>query len=39
MRFDFSHFAKMTDDEIEQVENLVNEKIRANIPVVWRKIW
>ena len=34
LRFDFSHFSKMTDDEIRQVELLVNEKIRANIPVV-----
>jgi len=33
LRFDFTHFAKMTDEEIQQVENLVNEKIRSNIPV------
>ena len=38
MRFDFSHFAKMTDDEIEQVENLVNKKIRQNIPVVIKEM-
>lgn len=38
LRFDFSHFSKMTDEEIAQVEKLVNAKIRENVAVVIREM-
>ena len=33
LRFDFSHFARVTEEESRKIEQLVNEKIRQNIPV------
>ena len=34
LRFDFTHFAAMTAEELARVEAMVNEKIGENIPVV-----
>ncbi len=33
LRFDFSHFHKMTDEEIRKVEQIVNSKVRENITI------
>jgi alanyl-tRNA synthetase len=37
LRFDFSHFQKMTKEEIHQVEQLANSKIRENFPLNERR--
>ncbi|MGV8880177.1 MAG: alanine--tRNA ligase [Sphingobacteriaceae bacterium] len=33
LRFDFSHFAKVTDVQIAEIESIVNHKVRENIPL------
>lgn len=33
LRFDFSHFQKVTDEELRKVERLANEKVRACLPL------
>ena len=38
LRFDFTHFAQMTPDELEVVEKLVNERIRQNLSVWVREM-
>lgn len=34
LRFDFSHYQAMTEEEIKEVERIVNEKVLESIPVV-----
>jgi len=33
LRFDFSHGASLKDRDVEQIEELVNEQVQANVPV------
>lgn len=33
LRFDFSHFQKVTDEELRQVERLINNMIRQDLPM------
>ncbi|MCF2497097.1 alanine--tRNA ligase [Dyadobacter chenhuakuii] len=37
LRFDFSHFAKVTDEELQKIEDRVNEKIREDIALDERR--
>ena len=38
LRFDFSHDTKMTDDEKKKVEDLINSKIQADLPVTREEV-
>lgn len=37
LRFDFSHFSKVTDNEIKQVEDFVNARIAEQLPLIERR--
>jgi len=37
LRFDFSHFAKMTESELQQVEDFVNARIHEQLPLIERR--
>ena len=37
LRFDFSHFAKVTDEELKQVEDFVNDRIQEHLPLIERR--
>ncbi len=37
LRFDFSHFSKMTDDELTLVEDFVNTRIQEQLPLIERR--
>jgi len=37
-RFDFNHPAKMTDEEIKKVEEIVNDVIKKDLPVTWKEM-
>ena len=37
LRFDFSHFAKMTENELQQIEDFVNARIQEQLPLIERR--
>jgi alanyl-tRNA synthetase len=37
LRFDFSHFAKVSDEEVKEVENFVNARIRQSLPLIEKR--
>ncbi len=37
LRFDFSHFAKVTEEELQQIEDFVNDRIHEQLPLVERR--
>jgi len=37
LRFDFSHFAKVTDEQLKEVEDFVNERIHEHLPLQERR--
>lgn len=38
LRFDFSHHKPLTESEIQKIEDLINDKIRENLPVIWYEL-
>ena len=37
LRFDFSHFSKVTEEELKQVEDFVNQRIQEQLPLIERR--
>ncbi len=37
LRFDFSHFSKLTEDELQQVEHFVNARIQEKLPLIEKR--